>query len=110
MEDEDQRVYNFSPGPGVLPLEVLKKAQAEMLNWHGSGMSVMEMSHRSAEFTEIVTQTEADLRKLLDIPENYKVFFLQGGASLQFTMIPKNLLGKNPKANYLVTGSWSNNA
>lgn len=110
MESETKTVYNFSAGPCCLPKVVLKKAQEELMDWHGTGVSVMEMSHRSKEFISIVEQTEADLRKLLDIPDNYKVLFFQGGASLQFTMIAKNLMGKNNKANYLVTGSWSQNA
>lgn len=108
---EGKTVYNFSAGPCCLPKEVLKTAQEELMDWHGTGMSVMEMSHRSQNFVSIAKKTEEDLRKLLSIPDNYKVFFFQGGASLQSTSIAKNLLGdENPKANYLVTGMWSNNS
>ena len=103
------RKYNFSAGPGALPEEVLKTAQAEMLDWHGSGMSVMEMSHRGNEFISIAQNAEKDLRTLLNIPDNYKVLFLQGGASLQFSMIPMNLgLGKSVA--YVDTGIWSSKA
>jgi phosphoserine aminotransferase len=107
---EGKTVHNFSAGPCCLPKEVLKTAQDELLDWHGSGVSVMEMSHRSKEFVSIAKKAEEDLRKLLNIPDNYKVFFLQGGASLAFTAICKNLMGENTKANYLVTGSWGKNA
>ncbi len=86
------KVYNFSAGPAVLPEEVLKEAQAEMLNYNGTGMSVMEMSHRSKMFDQIIQEAEQDLRDLMQIPDNYKVLFLQGGASLQFAMIPMNLM------------------
>ncbi|MGI6011724.1 MAG: 3-phosphoserine/phosphohydroxythreonine transaminase [Ruminococcus sp.] len=103
------RVYNFSAGPAVLPEEVLKEAQAEMLDYRGTGMSVMEMSHRSKAFDEIIDQAEADLRKLMQIPDNYKVLFMQGGASLQFAMIPMNLM-KNKTADYIVTGQWAKKA
>jgi phosphoserine aminotransferase len=100
------QIYNFSAGPAVLPKPVLERAKAEMLDWHGSGMSVMEMSHRGREFTHILEKTEADLRTLLNIPSNYKVLFLQGGAIAQNAMIPLNLLnGKS--ADYAVTGGWS---
>ncbi len=99
-------IYNFSAGPAVLPKEVLTRAQSEMLDWHGSGMSVMEMSHRGKEFASILSKTEADLRTLLSIPENYKVLFLQGGAVAENAMIPMNLLG-GKSADYVVTGSWS---
>src|ERR1700704_5625027 len=88
------RVFNFSAGPAVLPEEVLAQAAAEMLDWHGSGMSVMEMSHRGKEFIAIAEEAEADFRELLEIPANYKVLFLQGGATLQFGMVPMNLLGE----------------
>ena len=99
-------IYNFSAGPAVLPKPVLARAQAEMLDWHGSGMSVMEMSHRGKEFTSILEKTEADLRTLLNVPSNYKVLFLQGGAIAENAMIPLNLLaGKS--ADYVVTGAWS---
>ena len=97
------RVYNFSAGPAVLPEEVLKEAAEEMLDYKGTGMSVMEMSHRSKAFEEIITDAEQDLRDLMNIPDNYKVLFLQGGASQQFAMIPMNLM-KNGVADYIVTG------
>ena len=103
-------IYNFSGGPAVLPKEVLLQAQAEMLDWQGSGMSVMEMSHRGPEFIGIAARAEADLRELLDIPANYKVLFLQGGAHLQFSMIPLNLLRGKRSADYLNTGEWSKKA
>ena len=98
-----KQIYNFSAGPAVLPKSVLERAQAEMLDWHGSGMSVMEMSHRGKEFTSILNKAEADLRTLLSIPSNYKVLFLQGGAIAENAMIPLNLLaGKS--ADYAITG------
>lgn len=101
-----KQIFNFSAGPAVLPKPVLERAQAEMLDWHGSGMSVMEMSHRGKDFTSILEKTEADLRQLLAIPPNYKVLFLQGGAIGENAIIPMNLLnGKS--ADYVVTGSWS---
>jgi phosphoserine aminotransferase len=103
-------IYNFSAGPAVLPREVLLQAQAEMLDWHGSGMSVMEMSHRGKEFISIAAQAEADLRELMAIPDNYKVLFLQGGAHLQFSMIPLNLLHGKLSADYVNTGEWSKKA
>ncbi|WP_455366487.1 3-phosphoserine/phosphohydroxythreonine transaminase [Kaarinaea lacus] len=103
------RVYNFSPGPAAIPEEVLEQAKNEMLDWKGSGMSVMEMSHRGKEFMSIAEQAEADLRELMAIPENYKVLFLQGGASTQFAMIPMNLAA-NGKADYINTGYWSKKA
>ena len=103
------RVYNFSAGPAVLPEEVLKEAAAEMLDYQGCGMSVMEMSHRSSVFQEIIETAEADIRDLMQIPDNYKVLFLQGGASQQFAMIPMNLM-KNRKAAYIVTGQWAKKA
>lgn len=103
------RVWNFSAGPATLPEAVLEQVKAELLNWHGAGCGVMEMSHRGKEFTSIAQQAEADLRELMAIPANYKVLFLQGGATLQFAQIPLNLLaGKS--ADYLVTGSWSKKA
>ncbi|MDP1545147.1 MAG: 3-phosphoserine/phosphohydroxythreonine transaminase [Anaerolineales bacterium] len=102
-----KRVYNFNPGPGVLPLEVLQEAQAELLDFKGTGMSVMEISHRSKEFESVIQTAEADLRELLGIPSNYKVMFLQGGATLQFTMLPMNLRPAGASADYIVTGSWS---
>lgn len=100
------RVYNFSAGPAVLPEEVLKEAAEEMLDYRGCGMSVMEMSHRSPEFQKIIDDAEQDLRDLMKIPDNYKVLFLQGGASQQFAMIPMNLM-KNRVADYIVTGQWA---
>ncbi len=104
------RVYNFSAGPAALPEAVLKQAQEEMLDWHGAGMSVMEMSHRGKEFMSIAQQAEADFRELMAIPDNYKVLFLQGGASLQFSMVPLNLIGDSGKADYYLTGAWSKKA
>ena len=104
------RVFNFSAGPAALPLEVLQQAQAELVNWHGSGMSVMEMSHRGKEYMGIQAEAEADLRELMGIPANYKVLFLQGGASLQFAMVPMNLLRGKASADYLNTGEWSKKA
>lgn len=103
------RVYNFSAGPAVLPEEVLKEAAEEMMDYHGTGMSVMEMSHRSKAFEEIIETAETDLRELLNIPDNYKVLFLQGGASQQFAMIPMNLM-KNKVADYIITGQWAKKA
>lgn len=103
------RVYNFSAGPAVLPEEVLREAAAEMLDYAGTGMSVMEMSHRSKAFEGIIGEAEADLRELMGIPENYKVLFLQGGASQQFAMIPMNLM-KNRVADYIITGQWAKKA
>jgi len=105
-----KRVHNFNAGPSVLPLSVLEKAQAEMLDYQGCGMSVMEMSHRSKEFESIIQTAEADLRTLLNIPTNYKIMFLQGGASLQFAMLPMNLRPAGSSADYIVTGSWSRTA
>jgi len=104
------RVFNFSAGPAVLPEPVLQQAAAEMLDWHGSGMSVMEMSHRGKEFIAIHAQAEADLRELMGIPKNYKVLFLQGGASAQFAVVPMNLLRGKTKADYVNTGQWSKKA
>ena len=103
------RVYNFSAGPAVLPEEVLKEAADEMLDYQGTGMSVMEMSHRSAVYDKIIKDAEQDLRDLMEIPDNYKVLFLQGGASQQFAMIPMNLM-KNGVADYIVTGQWAKKA
>ena len=104
-----KRVYNFSAGPAVLPEEVLLEVQAEMLDYKGTGMSVMEMSHRSKAYQAIIDQAEADLRELMNIPENYKVLFLQGGASQQFAMIPMNLMKKGV-ADYIITGQWAKKA
>lgn len=103
------RVYNFSAGPAVLPVEVLQEAAEEMLDYKGTGMSVMEMSHRSKAYDAIIKEAEADLRDLMNIPDNYKVLFLQGGASQQFAMIPMNLM-KNKVADYIVTGQWAKKA
>jgi phosphoserine aminotransferase len=104
------RVYNFSAGPSMLPEPVLKKAAEEMLDYKGSGMSVMEMSHRSSVYMEIHERAEATLRKLMNIPDNYSVLFLQGGASQQFAMVPMNLLGQNRKIDFIHTGNWTKKA
>jgi phosphoserine aminotransferase len=104
------RIFNFSAGPAVLPEEVLKRAAAEMMDWHGSGMSVMEMSHRGKEFIGIAAKAEADLRSLLGIPVDYKVLFLQGGAIAEFAFVPLNLLGGRRSADYVNTGEWSKKA
>lgn len=105
-----ERVFNFSAGPAVLPEPVLKKAQADLFAIPGVGMSILEVSHRSATFEQVIKEAEEDLRKLLGVPENYKVLFLQGGASLQFTMVPMNLLPKGQSADYILTGSWGQGA
>ncbi len=107
MDITAKRVYNFNPGPGTLPLTVLQQVQAELLDYHGTGMSVMEMSHRSKEFDAIMAQVDADLRALMGIPENYKILFLQGGATMQFSMIPMNFLPAGASADYILNGSWS---
>ena len=104
------RVYNFSAGPSMLPEEVLKKAAAEMLDYNGTGQSVMEMSHRSKEYGEIIKGAEALVREIMNVPDNYKVLFLQGGASSQFAMVPLNLMTKSGKADYVITGQWANKA
>lgn len=104
------RVYNFSAGPSMLPEEVLRKAADEMLDYEGCGQSVMEMSHRSKEYEGIIRSAESLLRELMNIPENYKVLFLQGGASTQFAAIPLNLMNGSGKADYVVTGQWANKA
>ena len=104
------RVFNFSAGPAMVPEAVLKQAQSEMLDWQGSGMSVMEMSHRGKEYMSIAAKAEADLRDIMSIPDNYKVLFLQGGASSQFAMVPMNLLGDKTSADYINTGAWSKKA
>ncbi len=106
----EKRVYNFSAGPSMLPESVLLIAQKELLNYNGSGMSVMEMSHRSKVYDEIINKTEELMRKVLNIPQNYKVLFLQGGASLQFASVPINLMTKNNKADYIITGQFSQKA
>ncbi|WP_026182285.1 3-phosphoserine/phosphohydroxythreonine transaminase [Leeia oryzae] len=100
-------IFNFSAGPAVLPKPVLEQAQAELLDWHGSGMSVMEMSHRGPEFQSIIDEALADLRELMNIPANYQILFLQGGAQGQFSAVPLNLIGKTGKADYVNTGHWS---
>lgn len=105
-----RKVYNFSSGPGMLPEEVLLQAQAELLDWHSTGMSIMELGHRGAEFKEVAEQSEADLRELLSIPKNYHVLFLTGGATAQFAMVPLNLMARNKKADYIDTGIWSKKA
>jgi phosphoserine aminotransferase len=104
------KVFNFSAGPAALPDEVLVQARYELLDWHGAGMSVMEMSHRSKEFISIIEKAESELRALLTIPDAYKVLFLQGGATMQFAMIPQNLLGTRSSADYIYTGEWSKKA
>jgi phosphoserine aminotransferase len=104
------RVFNFSPGPAVLPREVLAQAQEELLDWHQSGMSVMEISHRSVAFERVAAEAEADLRELLSIPRNYKVLFLQGGASAQFALVPLNLASSKSTVDYVNTGHWSHKA
>ena len=104
------RIWNFAAGPAVLPAEVLEQVKDELLDWHGAGCGVMEMSHRGKEFTSIIETAEADLRELLGIPGNYKVLFLQGGATQQFAQLPMNLLPAGASADYLVTGSWSKKA
>src|SRR5512141_772278 len=106
----DVRVYNFSSGPAKLPEEVLQQASEEMLSWHGRGYSIMETSHRSPEFTAIIEETEQLLRSLIGIPDDYSVLLLQGGAHLQFAMVPLNLLGPKTNADYLLTGIWSEKA
>jgi phosphoserine aminotransferase len=107
---KENRVYNFSAGPSMLPLPVLEQAAEEMVNYRGTGMSVMEMSHRSKEFENIIETAEQDLRDLMAIPSNYKVLFLQGGGYLQFSMIPINLFCKSKEADFIITGSWAKNA
>ncbi len=104
------RIYNFSPGPAVLPVEVLEQARDEILDWHGTGMSVMEMSHRGKAFISIAEQAEADLRELLAVPANYKVLFMQGGATLQFATVPFNISTSGQTVDYVNTGSWSKKA
>jgi phosphoserine aminotransferase len=104
------RVFNFSGGPAVLPVEVLERAKEELLDWHGKGMSVMEMSHRGKEFIAIAEQAEADFRELLKIPNQYKVLFLQGGATTQFSMVPMNLASGQMQTDHLITGLWSKKA
>jgi len=110
MSETLNRAHNFNAGPAGLPLEVMQQAQAELLDYKGTGMSIMEMSHRSKEFEAMINEAEADLRELLNVPANYKVIFMQGGASLQFSMIPMNLRPAGASADYIVTGAWSKKA
>lgn len=105
-----ERIYNFSAGPSMLPVEVLSKASREMLNYNNTGMSVMEMSHRSKVYDEIIKETEYGFRRMMKVPDNYKILFLQGGATMQFSMIPMNLITRNGIADYIITGSFSNKA
>lgn len=105
-----ERVYNFSAGPSMLPLKVMEQAADQLVNYNNCGMSVMEMSHRSKEFEEIIYTAEKNLIEIMNIPDNYKVLFLQGGATLQFSMIPMNLLNKSKKADYIITGAWAKKA
>ena len=105
-----ERVYNFSAGPSALPVEVLEQAAAEMVNYPGAGMSVMEMSHRSAAFADILAEAKALFKELMNVPDNYDILFLQGGASTQFAMVPLNLMNKNHKADYILTGNWAKKA
>ena len=107
---QNGRVFNFSAGPSMLPLPVIEEVAANLANYKGTGESVMEMSHRSVEFQQIMDDAEANLRKLMNIPDNYKVLFLQGGGTLQFSMVPLNLLRKSGKADYIVTGNWAKKA
>ncbi|MES1926906.1 3-phosphoserine/phosphohydroxythreonine transaminase [Salinisphaera sp. T31B1] len=104
------RVYNFSAGPATLPVEVLEKAQADLLDWQGCGMSVMEMSHRGSEFVSIADKARADLKTLLNVPDDYSILFLQGGAAGQFAGVPLNLMGDSSKADYVINGSWGKKA
>src|SRR6202140_1076994 len=104
------RAFNFSPGPAVLPLEVMEQAQGELLDWHQSGMSVMEISHRSTAFMQVAAEAEADLRDLLSMPRNYRVLFVQGGASAQFSLVPLNLAAPQSTVDYIDTGHWSRKA
>ncbi len=110
MSENLNRAHNFNAGPAGLPLEVMQQAQAELLDYKGTGMSIIEMSHRSKEFEAMINEAEADLRELLGVPANYKVIFMQGGASLQFAMIPMNLRAAGASADYIVTGAWSKKA
>src|SRR5215210_4090697 len=105
-----ERIFNFSAGPAVLPVPVLEEAQRELVTLPGVGMSIMEISHRSKTFDEIIGRAESDLRELLGLPDNYHVLFLQGGASLQFSMIPMNFLPAEASADYIITGSWGKKA
>jgi phosphoserine aminotransferase len=106
---QTMRIFNFSAGPAVLPTAVLEQVRDELLDWHGTGMGIMEMSHRGKDFTGVIHEAEADLRELMGIPSNYRVLFLQGGATQQFAQIPMNLLDGR-SADYVVTGAWSKKA
>ena len=106
----NERAYNFSAGPSMLPLSVIEDAAANLANYKGCGESVMEMSHRSAEFKAILEDAEKNLRDIMNIPDNYKVMFIQGGGTLQFAMVPLNLLRKSGKADYIITGTWAKKA
>lgn len=110
VRENMRKVYNFAAGPGMLPEEVLLQAQSEMLDWHGTGMSIMELGHRGADFKVIAEQSEQDIRELMNIPANYHVLFLAGGATVQFAMVPLNLFGEKNKADYVDTGIWSKKA
>lgn len=110
MSIRDERVFNFSAGPSMLPLEVIEDVAANLASYEGCGQSVMEMSHRSKEFGKIIEDAEANLREIMNIPDNYKVMFLQGGGTLQFSMVPLNLLRNSKKADYLITGAWAKKA
>jgi phosphoserine aminotransferase len=110
MSETVNRAHNFNAGPAGLPLEVMQQAQAELLDYKGTGMSIIEMSHRSKEFEGMINEAEADMRELLNVPANYKVMFMQGGASLQFSMVPMNLRPAGASADYIVTGAWSKKA
>src|SRR5919109_1371641 len=107
---KSERIYNFSAGPAVLPLPVLEQAQRELVSLPGVGMSILEVSHRSKAFEEVLANAEANIRRLADVPPNYRVLFLQGGASLQFAMVPMNLLEDGATADYLLTGVWASKA
>ncbi len=107
---KSERIFNFSAGPAVLPVPVLEQAQSELVSLPGVGMSILEVSHRSKVFEDVLARAEADIRQLAAVPSNYRVLFLQGGASLQFTMVPMNLLSEEATADYLVTGAWASKA
>ena len=107
LKMSNERIYNFSAGPSMLPLPVLEQAASEMTNYRGSGMSVMEMSHRSKVYQAIFDETKADLKRILGVPDTHEVLFMQGGATFQFAAVPMNLIGRTGKADYAVTGSFS---
>src|SRR5215208_5744954 len=110
MATTTHRVFNFSAGPAVLPVPVLEQAQRDLVSLPGVGMSILEVSHRSKVFEDVLARAEADIRQLANVPSNYRVLFLQGGASLQFTMVPMNLLPAEGSADYIITGSWGKKA